>query len=367
MAHTSFYDKLRALPDHQQQVPILKTYSNLERKTTSLIVRRNFLVDCRRENLTPSHISYAFHSLTNHLNINSPYRNQIGKMMDEFKSRVLSLEIKVTCWQLRTMEMHKRTNKQEITAACNQATQSTFFHTQNIRRDKLKSRCKQTTMRKLRKLQQRQAQSSHLSDNTNWVENLSDVQIPIEVQRAISYGSKFSLDPKIGEIPIFRIIADCEDLIRDVDPPIADDARQEMINVLTNYLNKSKYKKLCPAQKRLRMDFEATTTFLKTHNELLIMNADKGGKTVVMTREHYRSMMATLLSTTDTYVQVGKDLTSRHQRINNAFVKKLADNQMISGEEKQRLTTYNYIRHCPQECMLYPRCTSWRRVKIHDQ
>lgn len=119
-----------------------------------------------------------------------------------------------------------------------------------------------------------------------------------------------------------------------------------MVSELRNHLNRSKFAKLSPEQRRLHQMFTKAEKFLDDNKDICIVDADKGGQTVVMTKEHYNEMIMNLINDTNTYKEIPKDLTDRMQRKNNALVKFMFENQMIDTKTYKSLTTYNAV--CPR-------------------
>lgn len=119
-----------------------------------------------------------------------------------------------------------------------------------------------------------------------------------------------------------------------------------MVSELRNHLNRSKFAKLSPEQRRLHQMFTKAEKFLDDNKDICIVDADKGGQTVVMTKEHYNEMIMNLINDTNTYKEIPKDLTDRMQRKNNALVKFMFENQMIDTKTYKSLTTYKAV--CPR-------------------
>jgi hypothetical protein len=90
--------------------------------------------------------------------------------------------------------------------------------------------------------------------------------------------------------------------------------------------------------------YKDTMEFLGQHeNDIVITNADKGGKTVVMLRTQYTLKMQSLLSDQNTYKILGRDPTLRIQRDLNAVLKTTFDKHEINWYQYKNLTTYNAV------------------------
>uniref|UniRef100_A0A1B0GHU6 Putative reverse transcriptase n=1 Tax=Lutzomyia longipalpis TaxID=7200 RepID=A0A1B0GHU6_LUTLO len=72
----------------------------------------------------------------------------------------------------------------------------------------------------------------------------------------------------------------------------------------------------------------------------ITVTPDKGGKTVIMSRDSYLSKMDSLIADAHTYKRLDGDVTSRYQYRNNEFVKKLRDRGLVDDWTKSHLITY---------------------------
>lgn len=80
--------------------------------------------------------------------------------------------------------------------------------------------------------------------------------------------------------------------------------------------------------------------------DLCILRADKGNKTVLMKMSHYEMKMNVLLSDTNTYKEIKKDLTLKIERLNNEWVKNLHIGGMMDTKTKYELMSHH--SHCPR-------------------
>lgn len=85
---------------------------------------------------------------------------------------------------------------------------------------------------------------------------------------------------------------------------------------------------------------------MKENDDIFILSADKGGKTVAMDKEDYKLKMKNIIGDICTYRRLKKDPTSSLQSKNNRLVEKLYNRQLIDAQEKNRLT--NKIATAPR-------------------
>lgn len=81
-----------------------------------------------------------------------------------------------------------------------------------------------------------------------------------------------------------------------------------------------------------------TRKFLKENSDIIILSADKGGKTVAMDKEDYHQKMTSILRDICTYRRLKRDPTSSLQTKNNRLVEKLFNLKIIDLTDKNKLT-----------------------------
>lgn len=72
----------------------------------------------------------------------------------------------------------------------------------------------------------------------------------------------------------------------------------------------------------------------------MVIDADKGNKTVVMKRNEYDVKLQAMIDDDVTYLKLSNDPTANYQRKNNQFAKRLLDLKLIDRKTKMRLKTY---------------------------
>lgn len=78
-------------------------------------------------------------------------------------------------------------------------------------------------------------------------------------------------------------------------------------------------------------------TFLRQNNDIYILTADKGGKTVAMDKNDYKMKMCRILGDICTYGRLKRDPTSSLQAKNNRLVEKLFNRNLIDVVQKNKL------------------------------
>ncbi|XP_036340019.1 uncharacterized protein LOC118749331 [Rhagoletis pomonella] len=93
------------------------------------------------------------------------------------------------------------------------------------------------------------------------------------------------------------------------------------------------------AEKLILSAFHKAKAFIQKHkNNIIITDADKGNKTVVIYKTEYLEKMKKLIEDRNTYKSIRTDPTNTLQRKNNKIVDELYKGKHINFREKQKLT-----------------------------
>lgn len=181
--------------------------------------------------------------------------------------------------------------------------------------------------------------TNHIRTNTeNFIHNATNTEIPDDVKFLMGLEPKFGLPFKNHEIPVFNLIADLEiAIVNCVEMSERNDIRYNTTNILRKSISEqavSSFDNFLLKKKKACIDF------FKEQPEILCTRSDKGGKTVFMNKTDYEEKATVMLSDTSTYQPIS-DPTSRLQRLNNSFVKRLYESGKIDVIMKHKLTTYN--------------------------
>ncbi|XP_067628894.1 uncharacterized protein [Eurosta solidaginis] len=115
-----------------------------------------------------------------------------------------------------------------------------------------------------------------------------------------------------------------------------DIARNKVSNSILLFKRNIKHNS---AEKFILAAFNKTKAFLKSHTNIVIIDADKGNKTVAMYESQYKDKMNKLLEDKNTYKPIRADPTDMLQRKNNKIVDELYKTKQINKREKQQLTS----------------------------
>ncbi|XP_075157428.1 uncharacterized protein LOC142230673 [Haematobia irritans] len=160
-----------------------------------------------------------------------------------------------------------------------------------------------------------------MSYNSHWFINTTQLHIPQHIQWILSLGPKYAFPTTKHTFPLHRCIAEGEECIQAIESREQQErVRAQFTSLIDNHLHKLEH----THRDRMILDTVAQSRkFLKENDEILILCADKGGKTVAMTKADYKTKMGNILMDFCTYRQLKKDPTTSLQNKNNSLVEKL--------------------------------------------
>ena len=205
-----------------------------------------------------------------------------------------------------------------------------------LRNNKLFHSIKNTNIKKLRNLVNRELVQVKTADN--WFRNLSDITFPSEVKNFHALGPKFSVSPSTRDISIPRLLADVEYIVEKHDEPCRDVLRARVTHAITHHLEKTGGN-----SSTLQIIFKKTKLLKKNHPECIITRADKGNVTVAMSREQFIEKALQILNDEKYYTVLNRDPTLTFQKRANEFIKQLVNKNFITETEGKKLYTYKAI------------------------
>lgn len=133
------------------------------------------------------------------------------------------------------------------------------------------------------------------------------------------------------------MIAEMEQIIQqEKDDKTKEIARCKLSNNITQFKRSIRHS---GTEKFILETFNRAKAFLKLHkDEIIVTEADKGNKTVVLPKADYYRKMSELLGDKNTYKIIRTDPTNKLQRKNNTLVDDLYKSKIIDYREKQQLT-----------------------------
>lgn len=319
---------------------LMKQWSNMNRRLANVYNRRLFLLRCRRTNTVPKHILDGIKNIQSLLftGNNTTMTDRVDNFIFSLAAKTLSLEIKITCDTLSKINKNIDEIKQKLKRLIP-------FHVFSDYNNRLKGsyvsvfeKIKQGNINKFNNLKQNRSKENVLFlDNKKWFKNISSVDIPQEICDFLSLGPKFGVTCQRDDLRIDRFLADVENIIDITPDECKDILRAKVTNVTTNFLQKSRIQE----PSFLNSTYKKSKNFLKEHNNLYILQSDKGGCTVAMDKSDYTEKTEALLSDASTYVKLKRDPTTTVQTSHNKLIKSLKGQNEITSEEEKYLMIYN--------------------------
>ncbi|XP_055840075.1 uncharacterized protein LOC129907749 isoform X1 [Episyrphus balteatus] len=311
--------------------------SNIKHKNTLV-----FLLKCREFGLIPEFIQNS----TKNVSMLFDFENgecdrglnkKLSSTSRKYHSKLLNIAISLKQSQIKNQNRLLVVLESKIKRVLLENEYSYFFRSQEITKTKINDSTKFSKKIKLESLKFKARQEMRINFKENWFVNKTQVEFPEDTKWLLSLGPKFALPIKKENIPIFKMIADGEELIKSKEQNEQEPARSCFTQILQNYM---RFVSIPYLDKYLNKIFSDTKKFLKRHPEILIVPADKGNVTVAMLRENYFDKMKDMMADRNTYTILRNDPTNKVQNINNNHVKFLFRNNYINEYEKKCMTTY---------------------------
>lgn len=318
-----------------------KQYTKDINRLASFTSRKYFLLQCRRENIFPSHILNNVNCLFQTIECNTPFNNEISKIITSFRKKILNIEIKITFWNIKKIKSALDVTRGWIQSQNHDVSfTSRFFTTQDDIMTKRHNSHMIGLERKLRMLKRNQLEAYINANTDSFVFNATETIIPDDAKIIMGLGPKFGLPVRPREIPVYDIITDVESILFDVWDSnqknlIRNDVTQIVMRAINNE-NKTNFDRFMERQ------LTGYRKFMLDHKELMVIKSDKGNKTVCMRIDDYTQKATFMLNDLSTY-RVTHDLTSSIKTINNNFVLDLYNRKLIDTPLKNRLTSYNAV------------------------
>lgn len=195
----------------------------------------------------------------------------------------------------------------------------------------------QSKRRKLDVIKRDFFQRNNLTIHDKWFVNLTNVEFPLKIKWLLSLGGKFALPIPPGKFPLFDMIVDLEECLRQVD----DEHTREVARArVTNLLSK-RCGLLTEVDRTIIKIHDDCAEFLKNNDNLIIVKADKGGATVAMFKSDYHAKMIDLLSDTTTYQKQLRNPIKQLEARSNYLVEKLYKEKVIDEPKRRSMTRHN--------------------------
>ncbi|XP_046489072.1 uncharacterized protein [Neodiprion pinetum] len=212
-----------------------------------------------------------------------------------------------------------------------------FFDTQYLKLEPAFNAYKAANINKLANLiNNKKRPTSNSIDSTfeNWIVNLSNTDIPVNVTDVLKMGPKYSIPFKPNCIPTNKFISDFESKISFISSDSRNTARQDFTNTIKKFINTPSP---LHADKNILHKIKETKIFQNNNQDLLFLKADKGNTTVVMNKQMYEDKMLQQLSNNNSYKVVRYDLTCTLQQEVKKLTTDWSKSKLISDQLRRQI------------------------------
>lgn len=317
---------------------VLKMYSRQVEKLAKITERSKYLQSCRKAQITPRHIKNSTQNI-NQLVLTTGGKAEINKIKITLHKKLLNVEISESHINIKNLKKEIKKNEENIKDALSEMDFIKFKNQQWEKFYNIKEKVRKTHTSKLNKLKLEKFKELNLIFNEEWFINNTNVEFDIEMKWLLSLGSKFAIPVNKHNFAPIPLIADMEQWIQNIDDETEKEAtRTKIANQVYNF---KKNLKNTEKEKYIISIYEKTRSFLEKYkNEILVTNADKGNKTVIMYISDYKRKMNELLADKKTYKHIKEDPTEKLQRANNNIITKLQKQNIITKYEKIKMISH---------------------------
>lgn len=299
----------------------LKHYSKHKEKLTKQLERLDFLINCRKYGLIPTHTEHHTSKISGTFTSNI-VKQKLRKIEKNFHSKILQLEIKQTHITIKNLKTQLTQQQQSLKRTIEPEDYEEFIKRQCHQKSKLAEQIKTKHKNKTNALKIKALDNFNLTYNEIWLINKTDINFPIESQWLLSLGKKFTLPTSNRNVSFIQLIADMEQYIQTLE---ADKEKDNIRTKLTTkILNYKRNRNTNALEQFILQTYNTTEKIIRENKDnILITSADKGNKTVILYKTEYREKMTKLLEDKNTYKVTRIDPTKKLQNINNNIVNEL--------------------------------------------
>lgn len=310
-------------------------YSNNHKAIIRTRERRTFLLNCRKNRITPKFIQNRTKNLVRTNVRNNKDNNNFIYYVNR---KILSFEISDAIKTLYKLNKIKKYLRLKMFMLAPQHITNNFInHTKNGSIN-YTLKLQENINNKYNSLLIQQ--TPKIEYNPDWIKNLSQTHIPKEIECILSYGPKFSVHQIKNEIPLTKIILDVEEIIKNnKDDTIHNYLRGKFSTIVSNHYHKTNNNSIDRKKFILNKAYKSTKQFLRNNPDLIVTSADKGNTTIIMNKLEYDNKIENHYNNQD-FRKLHKDPTERLQNKNNTIVRELFKNNFIDKISKKRLLIF---------------------------
>lgn len=317
----------------------INKYTSLKTKLANVTSSIHFLLKCRKFRIIPNFINSATINIRNLFQNDPNNLRYIDEISAEFHLKILNTQIK-----------HHFTKKTIIKSEIQSL--KTFFenslhtnHTEEVYKkgeeyyEKTLKKKSKILERKFNNLIGKNLAELNIQFNEKSFKNLTDIVFDDEMKWLIGLGPKFSLYTQNANLPIFQLITDVEEILKNFQNENEKERKRSQISrILQNFKQKTNNDFLT---KYINYVLIKTKKVLKDNDHIIIVKSDKGNVSVIMYKSEYENKM-NLIVNDSSYKRLSRNPTLNLTNKHNKLVKRLQNSNVIDEIKSKSMCRHNF-------------------------
>ncbi|XP_067629670.1 uncharacterized protein [Eurosta solidaginis] len=319
----------------------INKFQLISKKLVKLKSSLKFLLKCRKSRLIPKFIKNTTQCkklFSFDVDIHKNTDKTVDRHTYNYHTKILNLLIKHKHTLLRKQQQQAEETTINLKERLSEDDFKAFIKSQEYVGNKLTLTLKNKQEEKYEEL--RNKRNNIFGDNNkeqDWFINNTKVDFPPDIKSLLTKGPKFALPIEDKNFPLFKYIADGEELIQTHKSKEQQEESRTKFSLLVK--EHAKTNKPSAIDRAIVDTVERTRKFLKQNHNIRILTSDKGNKTVAMEIDDYYKKMNEILNDLTMYRVQRQDPISRLQTKNNGLVDKLFKMGIISKSERNNMIT----------------------------
>lgn len=313
---------------------LFKYYNNTIDVITRTQNSKNFLLLCRKDKIIPKFIANGTKNIFN----TDESNHKTQHFIDGINKRILNFHVSNCFAKIAQKQKQIQHIRQALKQIIPHWILNDFIYRQKRSQVIAKEIYANKTFNKFAKL--KELNTHKLEYDRGWFVNLTEKDVPADVQAILAMGPKFSVKHCRTDFPTFEVISDVECLAKNIEnaenrPSFSGRAATALSNHIHNVEATTNAE-----EKHIQNCYKKTKQFLQQNKDLIVVDADKGNTTILMNRAEYTNTVEGIFKDTNKYTQIYEEPTKALQIENNKIVCTLYKSKFINRNHKRTLTTY---------------------------
>lgn len=317
----------------------MKEYLNINTKLAKQKNRSIFLLRCKHDEVMPTFLQINVkHIQVKDVHLKHDFENNA---LIKFQYKTIKILISDTLKTIKLLQKNIQKNDTYLKNNLPKDIYNKFIEIETQKTNRIFLKVKTKNKKKYDILTDNKQQFTLVDKPNKWIENLTNIDIPLDAQEILALGPKFATKVDNNKIPVHDIICNIEYSIQNLDTNTQDKIRSNICNILTNHKNKNK--KQSVIQKNINKKILNTKKYIKENPQLKILKSDKTNKTVIMNALEYDNKIKALLKDETTYKELKNNPTNIYQTKNNNLIKRWEQNNIVPKDIARKLKIHNSL------------------------